>query len=112
MAIKSRFQRIKQPACFVGYFGLLIYTLSGLMFQSNMYMLVGAISWAVIISGFIASFILSYRSERIRTAPIVWGVAKREADRELAESWWVGIVGRFFAKASHTVHNHLRKGQK
>jgi hypothetical protein len=82
------------------------------MFQSTMYLLVGAFSWSIIISGYIASSILSYRSHRLETIPIVWGVTKREADGELAESWWVGIVGRFFARVNCTIHNHLKKAQE
>jgi hypothetical protein len=74
--------------------------------------LLGAFFWSVIISGYIVSFIVGYRSDRLRTAPIEWGVTKREADGDLNEGWWVGIVGRLFARASCTIRNHLKKAQK
>ena len=115
MALKFRFLRVKQTAYFVGYFGLfglLLYTLSGLMFQSSMGLLVGAFSWFVIISGYIASYIVGYRSNRLRTAPIVWGVTKREADGELNESWWFGIVGRFYVRVRCAIRNHLTKSSE
>jgi hypothetical protein len=112
MALKFRFLRVKQTAYLVGCFGLLLYTLSGLMFRSSMWLFVGAFSWSVIVSGYIAIYIARYRSNRLRTVPIKWGVTKRETDGGLNESWWVGIVGRFFARVRCTIRNHLKKAQK
>jgi len=87
MALRFHFLRVKQTAYLVGYFGLLLYTLSGLMFQSSMWLFVGALSWFVIVSSYIVSYITHYRSNRSRAVPQKWGVIKREADGELKESW-------------------------
>ena len=87
MALKFHFLRVKQTAYLAGYFGLLLYTLSGLMFQSSIWLFVGALSWFIIVSSYIVSYITHYRSNRLRAVPKEWGVIKIEADGELKESW-------------------------
>jgi hypothetical protein len=108
MAFKIHFLRVKKTAYLAGYFGLMLYTLSGLMFQSSMLLFVGALSWFVIVSSYLASYITRYRSNRLRAVPKEWDGFNSAADGELKESWWVGIVGRFFVRARCTYRNHLK----
>jgi hypothetical protein len=66
MASKIILLRAKQTVNLAGCFVLLLYTLSGLMFQGGMWLLSGAFCWFVIVGGFLVSHIYCYHKKRLQ----------------------------------------------
>ena len=64
MVYKLISERAKQTGYLKGYFVLLLYTLSGLMFQGGSWLLAGAFCWFGIISCFSVSYIYRYNKKR------------------------------------------------
>jgi len=60
MASKLISLRVKQTSYLAGYFVLMLYTVSGLMFQGIMWLFVGALCWFGIVSCFLFSYIYRY----------------------------------------------------
>ena len=65
MALKLISERAKQTGYLAGYCALLLYTLSGLMFQGSMWLLAGAFCWFGIVSSFFVSNIYRYNKRRL-----------------------------------------------
>ena len=78
MAFKFRLFRVKQTGLLAAYFSLLLYTLSGLMFQVSVWLLVGALSWFGILSTFLSSKIYRYYTKRLKEISIKDERSKRE----------------------------------
>jgi hypothetical protein len=66
MASKLRSQRGKQAGYLAGYFVLLLFSLSGLMLQGGMWLLVGALCWFGIVSCLSVSYIYRYQTKCLR----------------------------------------------
>ena len=66
MASKIVSARLKQTGYLAGYFALLLYTMSGLMFQGNMWLLAGALCWFGIVSRFFGNYIYNYNKKRLQ----------------------------------------------
>jgi hypothetical protein len=64
MATKLISKRVKQTSYLSGYFVLFLYTLSGLMFQGDLWLLVGAFCWIGIVSRHLVSYIYRYNKKR------------------------------------------------
>jgi hypothetical protein len=69
MASKIILLRAKQTVNFAGCCILLLYTLSGLMFQGGIWLISGAFCWFVIVSGFLVSHIYCYYKKRLQEIP-------------------------------------------
>ena len=65
MASKIVSARVKQTGYLAGYFALLLYTISGLMFQGSMWLLAGAFCWLGIVSRFFVGYIYRYNKRRL-----------------------------------------------
>jgi hypothetical protein len=57
MTLRLYWKRVKHTIRIAGYFGLLVITLSGLMFQGGIWQLAGTLCWVVIVGSFIAQHI-------------------------------------------------------
>jgi hypothetical protein len=66
MALKLVSFRVKQAVRLSGCFSLLLYTLSGLMFQGEVWLLAGALCWSAIVSCFLINYVYRYHSERLQ----------------------------------------------
>jgi hypothetical protein len=64
MASKLISFRVKHTGYLVGYFVLLLYTMSGLMFQGSIWLLAGALCWFGIVSRFSVSYFYRYYKNR------------------------------------------------
>lgn len=79
MASKLISHRVKQTGYLAGYFVLMLYTLSGLMFQGSMWLLAGAICWFGIVSRFtIVSYINRCYTKRLEEISLKTERSKRE----------------------------------
>jgi hypothetical protein len=72
--------RVKQTSYLAGYFVLMLYTLSGLMFQGGMWLLAGALCWFGIVSRFSFSHFYRYYKKRLKETSFKTECAKREED--------------------------------
>jgi len=79
MTLKLISERTKQKGFLVGYFVLLLYTLSGLMFHDSSWLLIGAFCWFGIVGRFVISYIYRYDKKRLIDISL-------EAEREKNES--------------------------
>jgi hypothetical protein len=86
MASKLVSLRVKQTGYLVGYFVLLLYTVSGLMFQGIMWLIVGAFCWFGIISLFFASYFYRYYKKRLKEASIKTEYFKKEEEEQVQTS--------------------------
>jgi hypothetical protein len=78
MASKIVSARVKQTGYLAGYFALLLYTISGLMFQGSMWLLVGALCWFAIVSRFFGNYIYNYNKKRLQEISLRTERQKRE----------------------------------
>jgi hypothetical protein len=65
MALKLISERVRQTGYLAVCFFLLLYTLSGLMFQGGMWLLAGVFCWFGIVSSFFVSNIYRYNKRRL-----------------------------------------------
>jgi len=65
MALKLISERVRQTGYLAVCFFLLLYTLSGLMFQGGMWLLAGIFCWFGIVSSFFVSNIYRYNKRRL-----------------------------------------------
>jgi hypothetical protein len=80
MALKLLSERAKQTGYLAGYCVLLLYTLSGLMFQGSMWLLAGALCWFGIVSRFFVSYIYRYNKRRLLEISLKAERQKNEKD--------------------------------
>ncbi len=78
MALKLISERAKKAGYLAGYFALLLYTLSGLMFKDGIWLLVGAFCWLGIVSRFFVSYIYRYNKRRLLEISLKTERQKRE----------------------------------
>ena len=77
MTLKLSLMRGKQAGYLAGYFGLLLYTVSGLMFQGGMWLFMGALCWFGIVSSFLVSKIHRYYTKHLKEISIKAERSKR-----------------------------------
>jgi hypothetical protein len=77
MASKFVSSRVKQTGYLAGCFGLLLYTMSGLMFQGSMWLVAGALCWFAIVSRFFGTYIYNYNKKRLQELSLRTELQKR-----------------------------------
>jgi hypothetical protein len=78
MASKIVSARVKHTGYLAGYFALLLYTVSGLMFQGSVWLLAGALCWFGIVSRFFGNYIYNYNKKRLEEISLRTERQKRE----------------------------------
>ncbi len=69
MTLQLYWKKVKRTICLAGYSGLLVFTLSGLMFQGRIWQLAGSLYWAVIVGSFLVQYIYNNHKERSKIEP-------------------------------------------
>lgn len=101
MALKLISERVRQTGYLAVCFFLLLYTLSGLMFQGGMWLLAGIFCWFGIVSSFFVSNIYRYNKRRLFEVSSLKtekpNSKKDESDKSILGfrflPWWTAIMG-------------------
>ena len=113
MALKLISERVRQTGYLTFCFVLLLYTLSGLMFQGSMWLLAGVFCWFGIVSSFFVSNIYRYNKRRLLEISLKTEKPNSKKDESDKSNlgfrflpWWTAIMRKLM------IINKMRTKQK